>query len=219
MRRRRLLKVTASATALSAFAGCTQTGERGTEEPTDSQTDTDAPGSQPGTNDTDSQGTEATDIADGSTGSEGAESEVGWSSGGRMNGVDFSFSSRSPECGEGEDDVDISFDDDAGEIVLDGVISGSDLCKRAQLASVEHDEDEDKLTATIETTDREDCEDGDVAAGQCLVDIEYEATFTFEDEVPSEASVSHGNGFGASAAHGSSSASASTSKRITETDD
>jgi len=211
MRRRRLLKVTASATALSAFAGCTQSGERGTEEPEETTDGTDTgPGSRPGNGTTDSTESETPEPT-GRT--EGGSSDQGWGSGGTMDGVDFSFSSRSPECGNGEDDVDITFDDDAGEVTLDGVIRGSDTCKRAQLGTVEYDDDADTLSVTVETTDIEECG----AGATCVVDIEYEATFTFEDAIPSEASVSHGDRYGASAAHGSSSASASTSRKVTET--
>jgi len=214
MRRRRLLQVTASATAFTALAGCTQDGNRGTDEPTDTDdpTDTDEPtdnpGSQPGNSTTtDARETETGTVEDGPGGSSGS-SDAAWGSGGEMDGVEYAFSSQSPECGQGEDDVDISFDEEAGEVTLDGVISGSDTCKRATLESVDYDEQNSKLSVVIQTTDREECTDGDMAAGQCIVDIEYEATFTFDDGVPTEASVSHGDKFGASAAHSSSSASA-----------
>lgn len=207
MRRRRFLTVTAAG-ALSAVAGCTQTGDRSdpeqtSDEPTDESTD--GPGSQPSSDGTATE-TESDDPGTPPDEPDGTSGEA-WGSGGTMNGVDFSFTSRSPECGQGEDDVDISFDDEAGEVRLDGVISGNDLCKRASLASVEHDESAGTLSATIEAVDQERCEDGDMAAGQCIVDIEYSATFSFDDEIPSEASISHGNGFGAGAAYGSSSAS------------
>jgi len=215
MRRRTFLTVTASATALTAVAGCTQNGDRGTTESTDTDGSADNPGSQPGgTNTTDAdettrRETEIGTIEDGSSDSSGG-TDQSWGSSGEMNGVPFSFSSQSPECGEGNDDVDISFDDDAGEIVLDGVIRGSDLCKRARLESVEHDESADKLRVEIGTVDREQCQDGDMAAGQCLVDIEYEATFSFEGEIPSEASVNHGDRFSAGAGYASESVSAPT---------
>ncbi|MFB6180231.1 MAG: hypothetical protein ABEI77_10975 [Halorientalis sp.] len=210
MRRRRFLTVTASATALSAFAGCTQSGERGTETPNDTTDDPgDSPGGQPGTDSPTADEDTGTTTGDGQSSSSGSSSGEAWGSGGTMNGVDFSFTSRSPKCGTGEDDVDISFDTEAGEVSLDGVISGDDLCKRAQLASVDYDEQADELSVSVETVDQDECKDGEMASGQCLVDIPYEATFSFDDGVPSQASVSHDNGFGASAAHGSASASAS----------
>lgn len=214
MRRRKFLTVTAAATALSTVAGCTQTGDRSAGDPTDTNESADSPGSQPGgtnttaTNETDAPNTETGSVGgdgDGESGSAG-DSDQGWGSGGTMNGVEFSFSSQSPECGQGTDHVDISFDEEAGEVVLDGVIRGSDLCKRATLQSVDYDESADELTVVVETTEQERCEDDEVAAGQCIVDIEYEATFSFDGDVPATASVSHGDRYGATAGHGSASA-------------
>ena len=119
-----------------------------------------------------------------------------------MDGVSFEFSSDPPECsGEPEmaaiDEANVEFDTDANEIVVEGVLSGSDLCKRARLVELSNDREESHLSIAIESVDREDCE----AGGQCITEISYEGTFSFEDGIPEGASVSHDGRGITSAAH------------------
>jgi len=126
---------------------------------------------------------------------------VGWSSGGTMDGLAFQFSSEQPDCGQGTDDADVRFDQDRMAVVFEGVISGSDRCKRARLSDLSYDRDEDILSIAVETVEQDGC----VGAGQCIVDIAYEGSVTFEDALPGRVSASH-NGRGlVSAAHDSAS--------------
>ncbi|WP_424016708.1 hypothetical protein ACOZ4N_12515 [Halorientalis pallida] len=210
MQRRRFLAATAAATALG-LAGCTQEpGDRDGSGDTKTSPGDGGPGSQPeGTDgvtesDTPEAETPETDTPDPEGEGTSGVSDQAWGSGGRMDGVPYSFSSQSPETGEERDVTDIRFDTEAGEVVVDGTISGSDGCKRATLGSLDYDESAGKLTVGVETTQIEDCEAGTMA----LVGIDYEGTFEFDGELPSEVTVTHDGQGVASAAHSSSSASA-----------
>lgn len=204
MQRRKLLKLTVSATVFTAVAGCTESSDRdgdgaGTETTDRPEGDSPSAGGQTdGPTDDGTNGTESPSL--GGTGS-GGQSASG--SAGQMNGVSFSFSTRGGSCGEGADNVDISFDSEANEVVLDGTISGSDSCKTAELDAVSYDDGESKLTVDIVTREREACEGKDVAAQQCLVDIPYEGTFDLadQDSTPNEVSVNHDGQGIAGAAH------------------
>ncbi|WP_181685952.1 twin-arginine translocation signal domain-containing protein [Halorhabdus salina] len=215
MERRRFLKTAGALGAIGLTAGCMnsgaetdQPGEKDTDEPTDtdSGTPTDhATSTEPDSTDTTEDRRTTTDdgqLGDSTTTEPDTSSSVGWASGGRMDGVAFEFSSGPPECGKGTDETDIEFDTDAGEILVNGIISGSDLCQRAQLADITHDSEESAVSIAIESVDREDCDVG----AQCIADIAYEARLTFEEELPESASVSHDGQGLASAAHGSTSA-------------
>ncbi|WEL22368.1 hypothetical protein [Halorhabdus sp. BNX81] len=236
MNRRRFLQIGASTGAIGLLAGCLGGASTDNPDDTDSPTDepsedpdgTPSPTDSPA-NTTDDQGGESGDDptatpeeGDETTGSNGesptstpdedeistpdsGSAEQAWTAGGEMNGVTFQFTSHAPKCGQGEDDADVEFQPDEGRIVVKGIRRGSDLCKRAQLGDVSHDTDAERLAVSVDAVDREECEDGGVG-GQCLVDIPYEATFSFEDDIPSEVAISHGDRFGMSAAYGSSSA-------------
>ncbi len=207
MERRRFLAATASATALG-LAGCTQEpGDRNGGGETKTSPGDSGPGSQPeGTGsvtETDTPGTETETPGPGGDGT-GGVSDQAWGSGGRTDGVSYSFSSQSPETGENRDVTDIRFDTEAGEVVVDGTIGGNDSCRRATLGSLEYDESAGTLTIGVETTDIEDCEVGATA----LVGIDYEGRFEVDGELPSAVTVSHDGQDVASAAHESSSVSA-----------
>jgi len=235
MNRRRFLQIGASTGAIGLLAGClggaSTDNPDDTDSPTDEPTDTPAPSSTPSPTDsasnTDDREHDSEDRSTSTPDDHGADdgsseistpeegtgtgtpdsgaAEQAWSAGGEMNGVTFQFTSHAPKCGQGEDDADVEFQPDEGRIVVKGIRRGSDLCKRAQLGDVSHDTDAERLAVSVDAVDREECED-DGVGGQCLVDIPYEATFSFEDDIPSEVAISHGDRFGMSAAYGSSSA-------------
>ncbi|WP_158855509.1 hypothetical protein [Halorhabdus sp. CUG00001] len=207
MERRRFLKTAGIVSAIGLTAGCMDSGaetdqpsENDTGEPSDSATPTDdaTPTERDRTEPTEDGG----QTGDSTTTEGDSSSSVGWASGGRMDGVAFEFSSGPPECGQGADETDIEFDTDAGELIVEGIISGDDLCYRAQLTDIAYDSGERSVSIAIESVEREDCE----VSAQCIADITYEARLTFEEELPENASVSHDGQGIASAAHGSVSA-------------
>ncbi|MFB6083552.1 MAG: hypothetical protein ABEJ94_04840 [Halorientalis sp.] len=197
MRRRTFIAATASVTV--GLGGCVQEPGDGTDATSPDGT---GPGSQP-------EGTDGeTDTPDGETPGEGTDADGSvaraWASGGHTNGVTYSFTSWGPEIGENRDVADIRFESGAGEVLVDGTISGSDSCERARLGSVRYDEAAGTLTVAVETTTIEGCE----AGAQALVGIDYEATFEVDGEFPSEVTVTHDGRAVASATYASASATA-----------
>ncbi len=191
MRRRRFLTGTAAAASLPAVAGCTQTGDRSTDEPTETS---DAAGDQstdssPDTTDTDaatptdSGDTPTTVVADGL--------------------VNRSFTVTATGSGTERHDATVDFDTDATEVVVTGTIPGANGCKTAELGEVTYDEQADHLSVTVRTVDKPD---SDVCT-QAIVEIDYEARFTFAESLPSQVAVTHDGSDGrrdvASAGHGS----------------
>ncbi|WP_299268030.1 hypothetical protein [Halorientalis sp.] len=205
MHRRRFLAVTASTTALG-LAGCTQeSGDRGGNAGTETGPGDGGPGSQPeGTDSGTETDTPETKTSGGEGDGAGGASEQAWGGGGRRDGVTYGFSSRSPAVGENRDVAEVTFDTDAGEVLVDGTVSGNNSCRRAALGSLEYDESAGELTVSVETTDIEGCE----AGAQALVGIDYDGRFEVDGELPSEVTVSHDGQVVAGAAHESSSVSA-----------
>ena len=213
MNRRRFLRRT-GALGVLGLAGCTsdanddQRGDGGVG--AQSGTDTPSPTPDPTPTETATQTATQTetetpaDIGDNST--SGSSGSRGWAAGGTMNGISFSFTSYGPECGSATDTTDVRFQPADGQVVVEGTIRGSDVCTRAALGSVEYSESDDRLRIAIETVDIEDCkEDGGMGA-QCTTDIEYDAQFRFDGDLPGEATVSHDGDAIATAGHDSASA-------------
>jgi len=173
LNRREVLGAAASAGAL-AVAGCT--GSADTPE-------------SPGTDDGEGAGS-----GDG-TGS-GADG-----GGGSTAIADTSVRTVGADCLSGDQRTDIEFDDEAGRVVVTGVVEASTPCHVATLRDASYDAGEDRLRVDIGTED-----DGSEACVECIGGINYEATITFTGDVPREAAVAHDGQGLASAAHGSASA-------------
>lgn len=104
-----------------------------------------------------------------------------------------------------ENAADAEFNEDEGTLVVTGTIVGSNGCMTADMGSASYDPDADRFDVNVVTTERED-------SGMCtqqLIGIDYEATFSFENGIPSGVSVSHDGDGIMSAGYGSSSATAS----------
>jgi hypothetical protein len=169
--RREVLGAAASVGAL-AVAGCTGSAD-----------DPESPGTDDGSGDGDGTG-------DGDGGGDGPAAIA-----------DASVRTVGADCLSGDQRTDIEFDDEAGRVVVTGVIEASTPCHVAVLREASYDAGEDRLRVDIGTED-----DGSDACVECVGGINYEATITFTGDVPREASVAHdGHGL-ASAAHDSASA-------------
>lgn len=192
--RRRALLAIAAATTSSGLAGCLDVGSddgmpTGTEEPdgpgTSTEDDTDTgrtptedPAGETPTADSDESDTPMeTDTP--------AETEDGTPGETRL--VDQEMEIKSVECGgSGEDHWEVDVDD--GVVTVDGEIGGNNACYSARIDSAEYDREGDVLRTTIESYD--DSRDGE-ACGECIVDVHYLATFTFEDGEPGDVEVQH----------------------------
>lgn len=198
MNRRTYLKVAASTAAVGTLAGCTGNGD-GNSDPSGDANSPDETTSEPDDDSTDSEPTDE-ETTTASPPSPGEKS-------GSMNGIDYVFEITDAGCGTAGDSADIEFNEDDNEVVVTGTIDARDLCRTAGVGSVTYDESEDRSSIVIETRSREDAD----MCGQCLVEIDYEARFTYET-MPSGANVVHdGNGGRTgvvSAAYGSSSVTA-----------
>lgn len=130
--------------------------------------------------------------------------------------IDRSFTVESITSGGDGRTADATFDEDAGTVVVTGTIVGKDGCATAELGSAIYDADADELHVDVVTTRQEGAEDK--VCTQALVDIDYEATFTFEGEIPSSVSISHDGQGVVSVGYDSSTATESESDSGTDTE-
>lgn len=161
MHRTRRSLLAAAATSLSGLAGCTSAG--------------DAP--------------ETTATLDGQA------SELSLTGGNTDENPDMlltaiDFETRTTECGSGQNDADVSFDDDDGQVTVSGVIGGSDGCEVAVLRNVAVADD--AVEVIVGTRDGRTNDSGSPeSCATCITDIGYEGTFRFDGGFPSEATIYH----------------------------
>jgi len=114
--------------------------------------------------------------------------------------VDSSFELQDVECGTATSEHTVGVED--GEVTVEGTVDGNDSCHVAELVRGEYVEPEDTLHVEVESV--RDEEAGGVC-NECIVEIDYVATFTFENGEPGSVRVDQRG-----SVSGSSSASAST---------
>lgn len=154
----------------------------------DGQDDSTSEGSDPpdptGTGEpTETTGSSPTDGSTG-TGEDGATSSPSPADGEpRLAGRSFEVVSN--ECGQGRNEADATAD--GRTVTVTGTIDGSNTCYTARLDGASLDGE--TLRVDVESYVPES--DETRACGQCIVDIEYEATFEFEDGRPDEVVVRH----------------------------
>lgn len=98
--------------------------------------------------------------------------------------VDAALDVESVDCANGTDEATVAFEDD--RVVVRGTASGADACYTARLAGVAYEDG--TLTVRVETYS--DADEG-TACAQCLVDVAYAATVTFEGGLPDGVIVTH----------------------------
>lgn len=94
------------------------------------------------------------------------------------------------ESGTEVDEASVGFQETT--VSVTGTIWGADGCTTAELASADYDPDSGELTVEIATKKEEST--GDVACTQAIVEIDYEATVTFENGLPDRVVVTHTRG-------------------------
>lgn len=97
-------------------------------------------------------------------------------------------------CGQQRDEAGVQFEGDGRTVSVSGTIWGANTCKVPALADTAYDAQRDELTVAVATTDRE--RDGTPACGQCIVELDYRVTASFEGGLPGSVTVRHDHGDG-----------------------
>lgn len=178
MQRRRFLAAVAASCPLLA-TGCLSDGAAG-QAGTDSPEDTDSPTPTP---ESESTTEEPTDTAadDGThTATDAGASATTIS--------DTSFEVLDSGCGQQRDEASIMFEDGEGVVSVSGTIWGNDMTYTATLDSTAIEGDALVITVAAEQKSES------AVGGQCIVEINYEASVTLDGDLPAKAEVRHRHG-------------------------
>jgi hypothetical protein len=116
--------------------------------------------------------------------------------------VDRSFEVRRVECGDDYGGHEVTTD--GGTVTVEGTLDGSDTCYTAELVRGEYVAEKDTLYVEVESV--VDSEENETCA-ECIVEIDYEATFEFEGGTPESVRVDQ---------RGQTSGSSSASESVSE---
>lgn len=139
------------------------------------ETTTDAADADGGT--TTGDGTEET-TTDGERDAEDAE---------RPSVAETQFELAGSECGEPTGDASVGFREQSSSVVVTGTIPGASQCYVAELADASYDSEAGAFVVTVASTQK----DGSEMCAQCITQIDYEATVTFEGGLPEAVEVVH----------------------------
>ncbi|WP_135829775.1 hypothetical protein [Halorussus halobius] len=91
------------------------------------------------------------------------------------------------DCGQPANEAEVAFR--AADLAVDvaGTIAGSDACYVAELEDASYDAEADALALTVVSTRAE----GSEACAECVTEIDYEVTATFEGRLPGTVEVVH----------------------------
>ena len=101
--------------------------------------------------------------------------------------ADTSFELLDSGCGQPRNEASVSFAEGDGAVGVTGTISASSACYVAELADASYDAETGTLEVTVASVEK----DGADACAQCITEIDYEATFTFEGGLPASVRVVH----------------------------
>lgn len=99
--------------------------------------------------------------------------------------ADYTFEVTHVDCDHPESDYDVTRSD--GQVSVTGSLRGSTTCGTASLEGIEYDADADELRLVV----RSHVEETEGGCGDCIVDIEYEATVSFEYGEPGTVTVEY----------------------------
>lgn len=176
MNRRRFVTVGAAAT-VTAVAGCLEaapTGSDSTDKPTDTPTDspTDDPNDTPTDDPTDTPTDEQTDDPTNTP----TDDQTDNSSAPQL--TDSSFQVNDVSCGSQGTHGEVTIGDN--NVSIEGTLDGRNGCYTAELVRGEYVEAEDTLFVEVEAVERDDAD----MCTQCIVEIDYRATFEFDGGEP-----------------------------------
>jgi hypothetical protein len=107
--------------------------------------------------------------------------------------ADPTFTVTDSGCGQLTNEASVAFDAADTTVTVTGTIGGSNACYTAELAAASYDSEAGALDLTVASKR----EEGPDACADCIVAIDYEATFDFEDSLPATVTVTH-DGMGGS---------------------
>jgi len=106
---------------------------------------------------------------------------------GRPRLVSSGMSAEKGRCGGPGSSTTVTFDDGAGEIVVEGSISAPTPCHSTSLSGASYDPSSDTLTLTIGI----DAPDEDVVCVQCVGSVPYTARAGFDGGLPGSVKIVH----------------------------
>jgi hypothetical protein len=101
--------------------------------------------------------------------------------------VETQFQLTDAGCGEPEGDASVRLRADASSVAVTGTIPGSNKCYVAQLADASYDSETGAFVVTVASVQKE----GADMCAQCITQIDYEATFTFDGDLPGTVKIVH----------------------------
>lgn len=90
------------------------------------------------------------------------------------------FTTTPARCGDGEAEYSVKRLKDKEELRITGVIGGSDTCATAELTDYSYDAEAAEFEAIITSKTR----DGEMACLDCIVDIDYVLSVSFNGPLP-----------------------------------
>lgn len=100
--------------------------------------------------------------------------------------TETSFEILENECGTGQDEATV--DQGTDQVVVEGTISGRNSCFTAELEAATYDTDTGELTVAVRSYSSDG---GNGGCTECLVDIEYRATVSYDAPDPESVTVLH----------------------------
>lgn len=100
--------------------------------------------------------------------------------------TDTSFEILDNSCGTGEEEAAV--EQGADRIIVRGTISGRNGCFTAELERASYDTDAGEMTVAVRSFSNSD---GDGGCTECIVDIEYRATVSYDANDPETVTVLH----------------------------
>lgn len=101
--------------------------------------------------------------------------------------ADTSFEITDRGCGQPGSEASISFEAGDGSVGVTGTIPGASACYIAELADTSYDAESGTLEVTVASMQ----EEGADMCADCITEIDYEATVSFEGGLPANVRVVH----------------------------
>jgi hypothetical protein len=102
--------------------------------------------------------------------------------------ADTSFEVTDAGCGGPAEAAAVSFDETDESVAVSGTTSGPDGCYLARVADATYDASGDEFRLVVEAYDDADPDEG---CTQCITEIDYEATASFDGGLPGRVVVVH----------------------------